>query len=159
MYPAEFGEPRSCGAGYLIMKRGMKSIRRQKQLGDNDINVGEISAIFSAIKRLQSERGQTDRKSTQVHIFTDSNETFNFLTTPGKISKYYSLVQKTRRWAAWMKKYEFVMHWIPSHLEGPFEIAGNSAVDRLAKKAAQNGRENKYECKEEIGRASCRERV
>ena len=47
-----------------------------------------------------------------------------------------------------MKKYEFVMHWIPSHLEGPFEIAGNSTVDRLAKNAAQKGRENKYECKE-----------
>ena len=90
VYPAEFGEPRTCGAGYLIMKRGMKSIRGQKQLGDNDINVGEISAIFSAIKRLQSERGQTDLESTQVHIFTDSNETFNFLTTPGKISKYYN---------------------------------------------------------------------
>ena len=46
------------------------------------------------------------------------------------------------------EKYEFVMHWIPSHLEGPFEIAGNSTVDKLAKKAAQKGRENKYECKE-----------
>ncbi len=47
-----------------------------------------------------------------------------------------------------MKKYEFVMHWIPSHLNGLFEIEGNSTVDKLAKKAAINGRENKYENKE-----------
>ena len=127
----------------------MSSITGGKRLGNNDINVGELYAIQCALWRL-SYRHPADRKGTQVHIFTDSNETFNFLTTPGKISKYYRLVQQTRRYAAWMKKYEFVMHWIPSHLEGMFEIKGNSTVDKLAREAALTGRENKYEC-DEVG--------
>lgn len=114
----------------MIMKSPKHSIRARKQLVDNDINVGEFCTIQSALWRL-ADRQPADRKGTQVHIFTERAKAMKhsiFLTTPGKISKYYRVVQQTPRWAVLMKKvrvYRSYMHWIPSHLEGMFEIEGN----------------------------------
>lgn len=89
----------------------------------------------------------SDKPGTEVHIFPDSNTTMKNLVEPGKISKYYRLVQKTRRMAALFKNYKFVMHWIPSHLEDTwmdFKIHGNSSADKEAERAALKGRKNKY---------------
>ena len=80
-----------------------------------------------------------------MHIFTDSDTTMMMLTEPGRISKYYRLVQRVRREASHMSKYNFIIHWIPSHLDkqfSEFEIHDNSIADKEAQSAALRGRES-----------------
>ena len=110
-----------------------------KSFGDYDVNVGEIGAIESVLTWLK-DSGKHDRdKRREVHIFTDSDLTYNWLTEPGCHTKYYRAVQRTRRLAARLPKYQFILHWIPSHLSKHFEeakdeleIPGNAAADAKA---------------------------
>ncbi len=66
--------------------------------------------------------------------------------------KYYRAVQRTRRLAARLPKYSFILHWVPSHLSKHFEnekeeleIPGNAIADHEAIGAALEGRRCKYE--------------
>ena len=122
-------------------------VKHGRKLGDNDVNVGEIYAILDVIYRLVDYERE-DRIGTQVHIFSDSDTTVKLLTDPGRVSKYYWLVQRVRRLAANMK-YEFILHWIPSHLDRAgkeFEIHGNTVADSLAREAALLSRSTSYVC-------------
>ena len=150
VFPAveESREPCTCGAGYVVMRSFKSVLRGGVMLGDNDINIGEISAILSALRSLKQRFYKSDRPETDVHIFTDSDTTMMMLTEPGRVSKYYRLVQRVRREASHMSKYNFIIHWIPSHLDkqfSEFEIHGNSIADKEAQSAALRGRESKYD--------------
>ncbi len=41
-------------------------------------------------------------------------------------------------------KFEMTLHWIPSHLDFGYSIAGNEAADVLASTAAREGRRQDY---------------
>ena len=57
----ESREPRTCGAGYVVMRSFKAVLRGGVMLGDNDINVGEISAILSALRSLKQMFYKNDR--------------------------------------------------------------------------------------------------
>lgn len=86
-------------------------------LGNYDQNVGEILAVYCALDWLQLNRHFVDANGgKEVHIFTDSDLTYEWLTDPGVHCKYYRAVQRTRRLASYLTNYKIILHWIPSHL-------------------------------------------
>ena len=106
----ESREPRTCGAGYVVMRSFKAVLRGGVMLGDNDINVGEISAILNALRSLKQRFYKNDRPETDVHIFTDSDTTMTLLTEPGRVSKYYRLVQRVRIEVSHLSNYNFVIY-------------------------------------------------
>ena len=141
----------SCGAGWVVYESARKIHSGGKYFGDHDVNVGEIGAIESVLTWLKDSGKHDGDKRREVHIFTDSDLTYNWLTEPGCHTKYYRAVQRTRRLAARLPKYQFILHWIPSHLSKHFEeakeeleIPGNAAADVEAGNAACDGRAQQY---------------
>ena len=142
--------PQSCGDGWVTYEHAKIIDKGSLALGDYDQNVGELTAILKALEWLKDHRhddgdgGGGDHRQS-VHIFTDSNLTCGWLTTPGVPTKYYHLVQRTRRLAAQLSRFDISLHWIPSYLGFECKIQGNVDADKLAVKAAKQGRSQGYE--------------
>ena len=80
------------------------------------------------------------RDSGEVHIFLDSDYVARLLTdgvTRIKSYKYYRSVESVRRLAATMSDFQFILHWIPSHLSHGCHIPGNVIADQLAGQASR----------------------
>ncbi len=108
------GEETFCGSGFKIELEGRTLVKRAKALGENDINVGEVTAVHDLLKWLKENKYKRARRPREIHVFMDSETAKFMLTTEKNNEKYHRIVQETRRLMATMiEKFHLILHWVP----------------------------------------------
>jgi len=101
------------------------------------IDYAELYAIFSLLKWLHRHYKCNNK---QIHVFIDRLNTVRTLSNSVISEKLFYLTEDTRNLAQILDpRFQFIIHWIPSHIErtssGINPIHGNIEADREAKEA------------------------
>jgi len=127
------------GSGVVVYSNNQLIHRIISPIREVSIDYAELFAVYSLLKWLQSDYRYNNKK---IHIFTDSLNTIRTLCNSVIPENLFYLNEDTRNLAQILNpRFDFIIHWIPSHIEhtsfGTKPIHGNIEADRLAK-VAQN---------------------
>jgi len=89
------------------------------------------------LRWLRSQPEISSREKKEIHFFIDSTHAISSLCDPYLPEKHFFLVQDIKHTASSLSdRYNFITHWIPSHIDrlsyNQFSIEGNKLADTLA---------------------------
>jgi ribonuclease HI len=145
---------KAVGSGFVIYRHKEKIIESKTTLSNCTNNVGELYAIFDALKWVNLNRHQLV-STKELHIFSDSRYSIDALCMHSRLNSHHNLVNRIHDSVA-LSSFEVIFHWIPSHIEinthacVKRKIIGNCIADRLASEAAKNRTSSALNYKEDF---------